>query len=263
VFDNRRYGTIRMHQAERGTGVGVGTELGALDIVRIAEGFGARGVRVDDDEGFEAVLRDALAADGPTVIHLPLDRRWVSVDDNPTVVARPAASGSVVAEEQRAEPSADPGPTPVSEPEPSEPASPEPTTLERATPEPVRPPPSDAAATADAAASGTTYHLVPAEVWESLPPDADYEPASLAIEGFVHCTDGVAGLQASGDRHLLADPRSFYVLTIDLGVLGDTWRYDDPGRRFPHIYGPIPRAAILRAVPAPRADDGTFSAFPA
>jgi acetolactate synthase-1/2/3 large subunit len=80
VFDNRRYGTIWMHQDARGTGVGVGTELGHLDVAAIAEGFGARGVRVDETDGFEGALRAAIAADRPTVIHLPLDRAWVSVD---------------------------------------------------------------------------------------------------------------------------------------------------------------------------------------
>ena len=94
VFDNRRYGTIRMHQGLRGTGLGVGTELGPLDIVKIAEGFGARGVLVEDDRTFEAVLREALVADGPTVIHLPLDRRWVSIDDHPgSVGARSQDAG--------------------------------------------------------------------------------------------------------------------------------------------------------------------------
>ena len=69
-----------MHQDERGTGQGIATELGALDIAAIARAAGARGIRVEDDREFESALTDALAADGPTVIHLPLDRAWVSVD---------------------------------------------------------------------------------------------------------------------------------------------------------------------------------------
>jgi acetolactate synthase I/II/III large subunit len=80
VFDNRRYGTIRMYQDDRSGGRAVATDLGPLDVAAIAEGFGARGVRVDDDASFEAALTDALAADRATVIHLPLDRAWVSVD---------------------------------------------------------------------------------------------------------------------------------------------------------------------------------------
>ena len=102
-----------------------------------------------------------------------------------------------------------------------------------------------------------------AAAWEALPPDADYEPASLAEEGFVHCTDGVDGLRATGDRYYRDDPRPYLVASIDLDRLVDDWRYDDEEHRFPHVYGPIPRAAVVRVVPAPRADDGSFLAFPA
>lgn len=80
VFDNERYGTIRMVQDRRGTGEGIGTELGPVDFAAIARAVGARGARVERDDGFEPALRSALAADRPTVIQLALDRRWVSVD---------------------------------------------------------------------------------------------------------------------------------------------------------------------------------------
>ena len=83
VFDNERYGTIRMWQERRGTGVGVSTELGPVDFAAIARACGARGVRIDKDAEFEGALRAALAADRPTVIQLALDRRWVSVDQPP------------------------------------------------------------------------------------------------------------------------------------------------------------------------------------
>jgi acetolactate synthase-1/2/3 large subunit len=84
VFDNERYGTIRMYQDRRGTGQGLGTELGPIDIAAIARACGARGVRVDADTGFEPALRQALAADRPTVIQLTLDRAWVSPDQPAT-----------------------------------------------------------------------------------------------------------------------------------------------------------------------------------
>ena len=82
VFDNERFGTIRMHQERRG-GETVGTDLGAIDFAAVARACGARGVRVDDDEAFEPALRQALAGDRPTVIQLRLDRAWVSVDQSP------------------------------------------------------------------------------------------------------------------------------------------------------------------------------------
>jgi acetolactate synthase-1/2/3 large subunit len=81
VFDNERYGTIRMWQERRGSGVGIGTELGPVDFAAIGRACGARGVRVEKDSEFEGALRAALAADRASVIHLTVDRRWVSVDE--------------------------------------------------------------------------------------------------------------------------------------------------------------------------------------
>jgi acetolactate synthase-1/2/3 large subunit len=86
VFDNERYGTIRMWQERRGTGVGVATELGPIDFAAVARGLGARGVRVERDAEFEPALRQALAEERSTVIHLALDRAWLSVH-------KPAALG--------------------------------------------------------------------------------------------------------------------------------------------------------------------------
>jgi acetolactate synthase-1/2/3 large subunit len=80
VFDNERYGTIRMWQEERGTGIGVASDLGPMDFAAIARACGARGVRVERDADFEPALRAALVADRATVIHLTLDRAWKSID---------------------------------------------------------------------------------------------------------------------------------------------------------------------------------------
>jgi acetolactate synthase-1/2/3 large subunit len=84
VFDNERYGTIRMWQSRRGSGEGVGTELGPVDFAAIARGLGARGVRVERDADVEPALRQALAEERSTVIQLALDRAWVSVDEPAT-----------------------------------------------------------------------------------------------------------------------------------------------------------------------------------
>ncbi len=81
VFDNERYGMIRDHQERRGSPASPGTDLGPLDFAAAARACGARGVRVDTDAAFEPALRTALAASGPTLIHVIVDRRWVSVDE--------------------------------------------------------------------------------------------------------------------------------------------------------------------------------------
>jgi acetolactate synthase-1/2/3 large subunit len=91
VFDNERYGTIRMYQDRRNGGAGradgaagadaaIATDLGPIDFAAIARACGARGIRVETDAAFEQALRQALANDSSTVIQVALDRGWVSPD---------------------------------------------------------------------------------------------------------------------------------------------------------------------------------------
>jgi thiamine pyrophosphate-dependent acetolactate synthase large subunit-like protein len=72
-----------MHQEARNDPAPVATDLGPLDLVAIAEGLGARGIRVATDTEIEPALRTALEADRPVVIQLVVDPGWVSVDQGP------------------------------------------------------------------------------------------------------------------------------------------------------------------------------------
>jgi acetolactate synthase-1/2/3 large subunit len=105
VFDNRRYGTIRAQQEERASGQGIATELGAIDFAAIAEACGAVGFHVARDGDFEEVLAGALKAKRPAVVHLELDRRWLSIDrradePGPAVAEQPQAA---IAEQPRSD----------------------------------------------------------------------------------------------------------------------------------------------------------------
>jgi acetolactate synthase-1/2/3 large subunit len=84
VFDNEKYGTIAMHQANEQRD-SVATGLGPIDFAAVAHACGADGVRVSDDAAFEPCLRTALASGRTTVLHLQLDPRWIS-PDNPAPV---------------------------------------------------------------------------------------------------------------------------------------------------------------------------------
>ena len=87
VFDNERYGMIRTHQDRRRQRRRRSRPISGRSTSRpIARACGARGIRVETDAAFEGALRKALAASGPTVIQLVLDRRWLHVD-------RPATAG--------------------------------------------------------------------------------------------------------------------------------------------------------------------------
>ena len=103
-----------------------------------------------------------------------------------------------------------------------------------------------------------TFHLVPEATWTSADPATPYQAASLATEGFIHCTDGVAALGETFDRYYAADPRQFLALTLDLDALDVPWRYDVDGSPYPHIYGSIARAAIVAVSRVERAGDGRF-----
>jgi acetolactate synthase-1/2/3 large subunit len=133
VFDNERYGTIHDHQVRRGF-TPVATDLGPVDWVRVGEGYGALGARIERDDEFEPARRAALAAALPTVLHLVVDRRWVSVDRiadaGPAIVPVPPEP------EPAPEPEAAPGPEATPELEATPEPEPEPAVDADATPEP-------------------------------------------------------------------------------------------------------------------------------
>ncbi|MDM5187272.1 acetolactate synthase AlsS [Bacillus sp. DX4.1] len=52
-----------------------GTEFGDVDIVKFAESFGATGLRVNQPEELEAVLQEAMKAEGPVIVDIPIDYR--------------------------------------------------------------------------------------------------------------------------------------------------------------------------------------------
>ena len=90
----------------------------------------------------------------------------------------------------------------------------------------------------------TIYHIVLPEAWAAFDGDL-YEQASLAAEGFIHCSfdhqiDGVIERYYSG-----AD--SVILLEIDSNKLTSEL-INEPstgGEIYPHIYGPINLEAIV------------------
>lgn len=101
------------------------------------------------------------------------------------------------------------------------------------------------------------YHLVPRTVWERAPA-GPYRAASLETEGFIHCSNAdqvarVANLFYAAAADLLA-------LVIDAGRLTSPLRDDDvgTGERFPHVYGPLDREAVLDVRPLRRDADGRW-----
>jgi len=103
-----------------------------------------------------------------------------------------------------------------------------------------------------------TFHLIPVVIWNEADEQAPLMRESVAEEGFIHCTDGADALIATANRHYRDDPRDFLALTIDLEAVSSPWRYDQPGTPYPHIYGPIDRAAIVGVTTVRRDPSGAF-----
>lgn len=106
------------------------------------------------------------------------------------------------------------------------------------------------------------YHLAPAERWQRWADGAGYLPAEYDADGFVHCTAGEELMLQVANRYYRSIPGDFVVLAIDPARLSSPLRWerpaDDLAPHFPHVYGPIDRAAIVSVHPAHRSADGTF-----
>jgi acetolactate synthase-1/2/3 large subunit len=87
VFDNEQYGSTAMSQLHEDR-PGTSSALGPVDFAAVARAQGALGFGVADDASFEGALREAISSRRTSVIHIALDRAWISVDDNPMTAGR-------------------------------------------------------------------------------------------------------------------------------------------------------------------------------
>lgn len=79
VFNNRMYGTIRMHQEMHYPQKKIATDLGEVSFAKLAESMGAKGYRVTSREDFSDALDEALHSDCCTVIEVMTDPEQISV----------------------------------------------------------------------------------------------------------------------------------------------------------------------------------------
>ncbi len=104
------------------------------------------------------------------------------------------------------------------------------------------------------------YHIVQRAEWESSAEIGFYAPASIAEEGFIHCSTldqvvGTANRFYNGQTGLV-------LLQMDVAQVSAEIVYEDlygHGQAFPHIYGPLNVDAVSAVVDFPPNADGTFS----
>ena len=89
------------------------------------------------------------------------------------------------------------------------------------------------------------YHVVSAENWSIFDGEPIYAADSLENEGFIHLSEQqqVAGVL---DRYYRNVP-DLLLLYIDPARLTHELRYEEAanGERFPHVYGPINKDAVV------------------
>jgi uncharacterized protein (DUF952 family) len=107
-------------------------------------------------------------------------------------------------------------------------------------------------------------HMCGRDEW---PPAGDhYRAASLDTEGFVHCSDfGTVHLPAGV---VFPGRTDLVLLVIDPDRLDVPLRWEQPageitGPWFPHVYGPVPRQAVVAVHDFPIGPDGVFVLPPA
>jgi uncharacterized protein (DUF952 family) len=110
--------------------------------------------------------------------------------------------------------------------------------------------------------SPVLYHLALADEWAAAqaaggPYRRSTIGRSLADEGFVHCS--FAGQVRGVADRFYGGRADVVLLEIDPARFAAEVRVEDligAGERFPHVYGPIPLAAVVRATPVALGPDG-------
>ena len=100
-------------------------------------------------------------------------------------------------------------------------------------------------------------HIIDAQDWSEV--GKTYAPTSLALEGFIHCSTIDTVLIPANDR--FHGQTGLKLLVIDTSNVDVPIRYEDcenEGVKFPHIYGPLLREAVVAVVDFPPHDDGSF-----
>ena len=107
--------------------------------------------------------------------------------------------------------------------------------------------------------SAPLLHVADRAAFEASAADTHYAPAAFADEGFVHCCTpgqlpGVLERYYRGRDDLV-------LLLLDADALDAPLRFEDTtgrGETFPHVYGPLPLAAVRARRPFATDADGAL-----
>jgi len=106
-------------------------------------------------------------------------------------------------------------------------------------------------------------HFCSGEAWASAQQRGEYRTPNLATEGFIHCS--TADQVHVPANALVRGRTDLVLLTVETEFLDHQvrWEPGDPSdpqsTRFPHVYGPIPLAAVTAVRDFRPLPDGTFT----
>ena len=97
-------------------------------------------------------------------------------------------------------------------------------------------------------------HLATPAEWATARATGAVRPASLAAEGFVHCSTP-AQLASTIERHF-PGVDELVVLRLDVDAVAADLRWEEgrPGEVFPHVYRALAVEDVLEAIPWRRGD---------
>jgi beta-hydroxylase len=98
----------------------------------------------------------------------------------------------------------------------------------------------------DTARPATAFKVLTAAQWAQFQADGIFHGAPVDLaDGYIHLS-ATDQLQGTLDKHF-AGQSGLVIAEVDLGALGKTvkWEVSRGDALFPHIYGPLPMAAVL------------------
>jgi uncharacterized protein (DUF952 family) len=103
----------------------------------------------------------------------------------------------------------------------------------------------------------TIYKITPAEAWRAAEDAGAFTGAPVDVaDGYIHLS-AAHQVRETAARHF-SGGRDLLLVAVDAGALGAAliWEPSRGGDLFPHLFGPLPMAAVLSAAPLPLGPDG-------
>lgn len=101
------------------------------------------------------------------------------------------------------------------------------------------------------------YKICPAALWHEAEREGVFDGAPVdRADGFIHFSTGTQ-LRETAEKHF-SGQTDLVLVAVDETALGEALRYEISrgGQLFPHLYAPLPLAAVRWVRPLPLGPDG-------